>query len=134
MKKNILLAILFFITFCFTFCSNKFELKNQVNDYQHILKKDTITVLNLSNKKIKIFPDLSKYYITELDLSKNYIEKINETFLPKGLKILKLNENKLKGIIKFEKTKTLENLDVSNNKIERFYTRSGLNFYFVKFF
>lgn len=124
MKKYFIIHILFFFIFTVTSCTiNKAINADNVNtNLLGILKNDTVNIVNLSNKKIKTFPDLSAYTITKLDLSNNYIEDFNEEFLPKGITDLDISKNKIKGVVKIKKSKNLSNVNMSYNEIEMFLT------------
>lgn len=85
------------------------------------LPQDTVLdYYDLSNDFLLTFPDLSGYTIRELNLSHNYLDTLNENFLPKGLKVLDLSYNYLRSIA-FD-FKGLEELYLSHNYMNFFYT------------
>lgn len=88
-------------------------------------KNDTIYVLDLSNRNLKIQPDFSQHTIIDLNLSNNKISKFEETKLPKGIQKLNLSDNKLKGHIFFKTLNNFENLNFSKNRIE-YFTYNGV--------
>lgn len=99
------------------FYSCKTYTKLNINE---LPKNDTIYVLDLSNRNLKIQPDFSEYTIIDLNLSNNKISKFEETKLPKGIQKLNLSDNKLKGHFFFKSKNNFESLDFSNNEITMF--------------
>jgi len=91
-------------------------------------QKDTITFLDLSNKKIDSLPDLSKYIITKLDISNNNLDSISVEKLPKSIKILIATNNQIKSfkslnyegsLLKYKNSDlNLEEIDLSYNKLK----------------
>lgn len=97
---------------------------DKLNDSLISLKYDTIKSLNLSKKSLNKLPNLSKFYIENLNLSNNTIDSINEAFLPSGLQKLILFNNKLKYFSLAKKCyQNLISLDLSNNHIEYVYIK-----------
>lgn len=114
--------VLFFLIFscCSKKTEKKVEIKN-INYNNHSQKKqiilkenDSLEFYDLSGKNLKQIPDLSKFYITNLNLSNNSIKKLNYNFLPKNLLYLNLSFNKLDT---FKYKKNLNKLDLSFNQI-----------------
>lgn len=83
--------------------------------------------LNLSGKNLDSIPDLSKSNdVTELDLSGNHISFWDEKKLPPNITRLDLSHNVITGPVKIT-SKGLPKLyfiDLSHNKIEKFYSFS----------
>ncbi len=96
MKKVILLIILIQLSSCKTY--TKFNMNE-------LSQSDTIYHLDLSNRNFKTQPDLSKFTIIELNISKNRIATFEENKLPKGIKKLNFSHNRIskKVIFKDEK-------------------------------
>ena len=96
MKKVILLIILIQLSSCKTY--TKFNMNE-------LSPSDTIYHLDLSNRNLKTQPDLSKFTIIELNISKNRITTFDENKLPKGIKKLNFSHNRIskKVIFKDEK-------------------------------
>lgn len=90
-----------------------------------LLKNDTIISLDLSKKKLTEFPDLSRFYIQNLDLSENSIDSITESYLPKnGLQRLNISKNNLKSFSLAKKCySNLVSLDLSNNYLSYVYIK-----------
>lgn len=96
MRKIIVLFILIQISSCKTY--TKFNMNE-------LSQSDTIYHLDLSNRNFKTQPDLSKFTIIELNISKNRIATFEENKLPKGIKKLNFSHNRIskKVIFKDEK-------------------------------
>ena len=85
MQKIIILFILFQLSSCKTYTNfNMNELS----------QSDTIYHLDLSNRNLKTQPDLSKFTILELNISKNRIAAFDEYKLPKGIQKLNFSHNR----------------------------------------
>lgn len=86
---------------------------------------DTIKLLDLSYKKLKSIPDLSGYYISELDISNNKIKDWDNSLLPQGLKRLNASNNDLSGSFHFsyDAAITVQKIDLSNNHLDSVYFR-----------
>ncbi|WP_449400664.1 hypothetical protein [Chryseobacterium wanjuense] len=79
------------------------------------------SVLDMSNSNLKQIPDLRHTKYTEVNLSKNRIEKLDFSKLPYTIKKLNFSHNKLKGNISLrDKTYKLSFLDLSYNEINHF--------------
>ncbi len=117
MKKVILLIVLIQLSSCKTY--TKFN-TNELS------QSDTIYHLDLSNKNLKTQPDLSKFTIIELNISKNRIATFEENKLPKGIKKLNFSHNKISKKVIFKEERNLESANFSNNKIESFYYTNGI--------
>ena len=61
--------------------SNEKVIKNNLNDTTKIKIHDSLDYLDLSNKDLKEFPDLSNMYVRFLNISNNKIKKVNEDFV-----------------------------------------------------
>lgn len=98
----------------------KFDLPSKLDQLLNLPQDTVLDYYDLSNDFLLKFPDLSGYTIRELDLSHNYLDTLNENFLPKGLKVLDLSYNYLSSI-PFG-LESLEELYLSHNNIRYFYT------------
>ncbi len=123
MKKTIFLLVIF-ITFLFS-CKNGNIHQSKIEFSETLLKVEG-NKLNLSNMGLKKIPDLSKFEITELDLSNNRIANFEEKMLPKNLEILNISNNRIKNSFKIEQLR-LKKLNASNNKISFFYSYCVIN-------
>lgn len=83
-------------------------------------KNDTIYILDLSNRNLKIQPDFSQHTIIDLNLSNNKISKFEETKLPKGIQKLNFSNNLLKNHVYFKSKNNFKYLDFSGNEITMF--------------
>lgn len=130
--------ILFLTTILLLSCKKNENLKNSIEVIEEtksvteilgtLNKKDTITFLDLSNKKIDSLPDLSEYIIIKLDLSNNNLDSISAEKLPKGIKTLIATNNQIKSfkslnyegfLMKYKNSNlNLEEIDLSFNKLE----------------
>ncbi|RTL13007.1 MAG: hypothetical protein EKK56_05970 [Flavobacteriaceae bacterium] len=117
MKKVILLIILIQLSSCKTY--TKFN-TNELS------QSDTIYHLDLSNKNLKTQPDLSKFTIIELNISKNRIATFEENKLPKGIKKLNFSHNKISKKVIFKEERDLESVNFSNNKMKSFFYPNGI--------
>lgn len=117
MEKIIILFILFKLSSCKTY--TKFN-SNELSEF------DTIYQLDLSNRNFKTQPDLSKFTIIELNISKNRIATFEENKLPKGIQKLNFSNNRISKKVIFRKEKNLESVNFSNNKIESFFYPNGI--------
>ena len=117
MKKLISLIIFILLSSCKTY--TKFN-SNELNQY------DTIYHLDLSNRNLKTQPDLSKFTIIELNISKNRIVTFEENKLPKGIQKLNFSNNRISKKVIFREERNLEYIDFSDNKIESFYYPNGI--------
>ncbi len=117
MKKVILLIILIQLSSCKTY--TKFN-TNELS------QSDTIYYLDLSNRNLKTQPDLSKFTILELNISKNKIATFDENKLPKGIQKLNFSSNRISKKVVFRKERNLESVNFSNNKMESFYYTNGI--------
>ena len=117
MKKVILLIILIQLSSCKTY--TKFN-TNELS------QSDTIYHLDLSNKNLKTQPDLSKFTIIELNISKNRIATFEENKLPKGIKKLNFSHNKISKKVIFKEEKDFELVNFSNNKMKSFFYPNGI--------
>ncbi|SHO71807.1 leucine-rich repeat domain-containing protein [Flavobacterium cucumis] len=117
MKKAVLLIILIQLSSCKTY--TKFNM-NELNQY------DTIYHLDLSNRNLKTQPDLSKFTIIDLNISKNRIATFEENKLPKGIKKLNFSHNRISKKVVFNEIRNLESVNFSDNKIESFYYTNGI--------
>jgi len=100
------------------FCQSSFSQERKF-DITSEIKNDTIKHLDLSNKKLKKLPDLSKYFIESLDISSNKIDTLDCKKLPNGLKKINISKNKIKGTVVL--WKILEDINVSKNKINKLF-------------
>ncbi len=117
MKKVILLIILIQLSSCKTYTNfNMNELS----------QSDTIYHIDLSNRNLKTQPDLSKFTIIELNISKNRIASFEENKLPKGIQKLNFSSNRISKKVIFNNARNLESVNFSNNKIESFYYTNGI--------
>ena len=89
-------------------------------------QSDTIYHLDLSNRNLKTQPDLSKFTIIELNISKNRITTFDENKLPKGIQKLNFSHNRISKRVVFRKERNLESVNFSNNKMESFYFTNGI--------
>lgn len=82
-------------------------------------KKEKKANLVLDNCKLQIMPNdmNSMVYVTKLDLSNNFIDKINGSMLPPNLKSLNLSNNKLITIDLSTFPKTINELKMNNCKL-----------------
>jgi hypothetical protein len=117
MKKIIVLLLLFQLSSCKTY--TKFN-SNELS------QSDTIYYLDLSNRNLKTQPDLSKFTIIELNISKNRIAAFDENKLPKGIQKLNFSNNRISKKVIFNNSRNLESVNFSNNKIESFYCTNGI--------
>ena len=117
MEKIIILFILFQLSSCKTY--TKFN-SNELSEF------DTIYQLDLSNRNFKTQPDLSKFTIIELNISKNRIATFEENKLPKGIQKLNFSYNRISKKVIFNNARNLESVNFSNNKIESFYYTNGI--------
>lgn len=117
MKKVILLIVLIQLSSCKTY--TKFN-TNELS------QSDTIYHLDLSNKNLKTQPDLSKFTIIELNISKNRIATFEENKLPKGIKKLNFSHNKISKKVIFKEEKDFELVNFSNNKMKSFFYPNGI--------
>ena len=117
MKKIIILFILFQLSSCKTY--TKFN-SNELSEF------DTIYQLDLSNRNFKTQPDLSKFTIIELNISKNRIAAFDENKLPKGIHKLNFSSNRISKKVIFNNARNLESVNFSNNKIESFFYPNGI--------
>lgn len=117
MQKIIILFILIQLSSCKTY--TKFN-TNELS------QSDTIYHLDLSNKNLKTQPDLSKFTIIELNISKNKIATFDENKLPKGIQKLNFSSNRISKKVVFRKERNLESVNFSNNKMESFYYTNGI--------
>ena len=117
MKKVILLMMLIQLSSCKTY--TKFN-TNELS------QSDTIYHLDLSNRNLKTQPDLSKFTIIELNISKNRITTFDENKLPKGIQKLNFSHNRISKRVVFRKERNLESVNFSNNKMESFYFTNGI--------
>ena len=117
MKKVILLIILIQLSSCKTYT------KFNINE---LSQSDTIYHLDLSNKNLKTQPDLSKFTIIELNISKNRIATFEENKLPKGIKKLNFSHNKISKKVIFKEERDLESVNFSNNKMKSFFYPNGI--------
>ena len=110
---------LIFLIFFICSCSRKARTNKEYQiTVDQINNRDTIELLDLSNKGFKKVPDLSSYNIKRLDLSKNDIKKFDETFLPKSLLNLNLSKNLIGDFVTVTKLRNLRDLDLSFNNID----------------
>lgn len=117
MQKIIILFILFQLSSCKTYTNfNMNELS----------QSDTIYHLDLSNRNLKTQPDLSKFTIIELNISKNRIATFEENKLPKGIQKLNFSHNRISKKVIFNNARNLESVNFSNNKIKSFYYPNGI--------
>lgn len=117
MKKVILLIILIQLSSCKTYTEfNSNELS----------QSDIIYLLDLSNRNLKTQPDLSKFTIIELNISKNRIATFDENKLPKGIQKLNFSSNRISKKVIFNEVRNLESVNFSNNKIESFFYPNGI--------
>ena len=117
MKKLISLIIFILLSSCKTY--TKFN-SNELS------QSDTIYHLDLSNRNLKTQPDLSKFTIIELNISKNRITTFDENKLPKGIQKLNFSHNRISKRVVFRKERNLESVNFSNNKMESFYFTNGI--------
>ncbi len=117
MRKIIILLILIQLSSCKTY--TKFN-SNELS------QSDTIYHLDLSNRNLKTQPDLSKFTIIELNISKNRIATFEENKLPKGIQKVNFSNNRISKKVIFKKEKNLEYIDFSDNKIESFFYPNGI--------
>mgnify|MGYP003602684992 FL=1 len=117
MKKLISLIIFILLSSCKTY--TKFN-SNELS------QSDTIYYLDLSNRNLKTQPDLSKFTIIELNISKNRIAAFDENKLPKGIQKLNFSNNRISKKVIFNNARNLELVNFSNNKIESFYYTNGI--------
>lgn len=117
MKKVILLMILIQLSSCKTY--TKFN-SNELS------QSDTIYHLDLSNRNLKTQPDLSKFTIIELNISKNRITTFDENKLPKGIQKLNFSHNRISKKVVFNEVRNLEAVNFSDNKIVSFYYTNGI--------
>ena len=117
MKKAVLLIILIQLSSCKTYT------KFNINE---LSQSDTIYHLDLSNRNLKTQPDLSKFTIIELNISKNRITTFDENKLPKGIQKLNFSHNRISKRVVFRKERNLESVNFSNNKMESFYFTNGI--------
>lgn len=117
MQKIIILFILIQLSSCKTY--TKFN-TNELS------QSDTIYHLDLSNKNLKTQPDLSKFTIIELNISKNRIATFEENKLPKGIKKLNFSHNKISKKVIFKEEKDFELVNFSNNKMKSFFYPNGI--------
>lgn len=117
MQKIIILFILIQLSSCKTY--TKFN-SNELSQF------DTIHHLDLSNRNLKKQPDLSKFTIIELDISKNRIVNFEEDKLPKGIQKLNFSNNRISKKVIFREERNIESANFSNNKIESFYYTNGI--------
>ena len=89
-------------------------------------QSDTIYHLDLSKRNLKTQPDLSKFTIIELNISKNRITTFDENKLPKGIQKLNFSHNRISKRVVFRKERNLESVNFSNNKMESFYFTNGI--------
>ena len=89
-------------------------------------QSDTIYHLDLSSRNLKTQPDLSKFTIIELNISKNKIANFDENKLPKGIQKLNFSSNRISKKVVFRKERNLESIDFSDNKIESLYYPNGI--------
>ncbi len=117
MNKIIALLLLFQLSSCKTYT------KFNINE---LSQSDTIYHLDLSNKNLKTQPDLSKFTIIELNISKNRIATFEENKLPKGIKKLNFSHNKISKKVIFKEERDLESVNFSNNKMKSFFYPNGI--------
>lgn len=117
MQKIIILFILIQLSSCKTY--TKFN-TNELS------QSDNIYHLDLSNKNLKTQPDLSKFTIIELNISKNRIATFEENKLPKGIKKLNFSHNKISKKVIFKEEKDFELVNFSNNKMKSFFYPNGI--------
>ena len=117
MNKIIVLLLLIQLSSCKTY--TKFN-SNELS------QSDTIYHLDLSNRNLKTQPDLSKFTIIELNISKNRIATFDENKLPKGIQKLNFSNNRISKKVIFREERNLEYIDFSDNKIESFFYPNGI--------
>jgi|GEM_PF-4796126 len=81
--------------------------------------------LDLSRSDLNQIPDLSALEIKELDLSYNSIKVFDEKRLPKNLNSLDLSHNKINGVVNI-KVLALVQLDLSDNKIGKVFIDTNI--------
>jgi len=90
------------------------------NGVKKLKENETIDYLDLSNKGLQDFPDLSKFHIKNLNISHNEIKSFDLKYLPKGIVQLNMSFNKFKGSTVFYNSNTLTSIDISNNMLDTF--------------
>lgn len=104
MLRNLFLSIIF-LWFMFSCKSNSEHGTKNINSVEKILSlldsRDTIHLLDLSHKKIKDLPDLSKYKVRRLNISHNNLDTLIMKNLPSYLVDLDVSHNKINGGMTF---------------------------------
>jgi hypothetical protein len=123
-------------------CKNEIEIETNLPKQEkeksvseillNLSKTDTISKLDLSNKKLDSLPDLSMFKIIALDLSHNNLDTIPINRLPLTLRKLKCTDNKLRKFMVMNYKNSfipelqsyhnsdlnLEEIDLSNNQLK----------------
>lgn len=116
MNKYIILLLIGFSFLTVNSCKSV-KPSGQSFDVSQYVKGDSQEILDLSNKTLREFPDLSGYSIKKLNISNNKIQKVILKYLPKGILELDLSNNDLIDTLALLKLPTLQKVDVSNNKL-----------------
>jgi len=97
---------------------------NELTRLLHLNKISKSPILKLSDINLVEFPDLSELtWITDLDVSKNFVTSIRHQLLPPNLTRLDLSHNKIVYFINVIIPKTLVFLYLNNNQLISFNGR-----------
>lgn len=123
MNKKIIFLIIGLMIVLIYSCKSKQSIDRGIKNFniREYIKESSSVFLDLSNKDLTEFPDLSKYEIKNLDLSGNKIKKIKLEFFPSGIYEINLSDNYLNDSLEILDNKTLKIIDLSKNNLTYVY-------------